>query len=149
VGNVGDSRAILVRDTQNGTELISLSEDHKPDRQSEAARVSKAGGFVSSESHNTFRGLQTCHRINGKIAVSRAWGDFDFKQQRHLPAEAQLISCEPDVEVEERRPGDVIIFACDGIWDVMSSQEAAEFYLDTQESVGTDLGEIGEQFIER
>jgi len=85
VGNVGDSRAILVRESSKGTELIPLSEDHKPDAPEEAGRVRKAGGFVSSETHQTFKGMQTCHRINGKIAVSRAWGDFDFKTRHDVP----------------------------------------------------------------
>ena len=45
-----------------------MSNDHKPSREDEAARIRNAGGFVI---HN---------RVMGELAVSRAFGDAEFKK---------------------------------------------------------------------
>ena len=63
--NAGDSRAILKRSKMRMA--LPLSEDHKLHMQSEIDRVERAGHEV-----NNFR-------VDGKIAISRAFGDFQFK----------------------------------------------------------------------
>jgi serine/threonine protein phosphatase PrpC len=101
--NVGDSRALLCREGK----AVQLSLDHKPDRDDEAARIESAGGFVS------FR------RVLGRLAVSRAFGDEELKP---------LVIADPEIRVEQLTPQDEFLFmACDGLFDVFSSQEAVEF----------------------
>lgn len=63
VANVGDCRAVLCR---AGT-AVAVTQDHTPSLPCEAARVEKAGGFVS-------RG-----RVNGILGVSRSFGDIHCK----------------------------------------------------------------------
>lgn len=62
--NSGDSRAVLA--TKTG-KIIELSHDHKPDNDGELARVKAGGGFVEEG------------RVQGIIAVSRAIGDWEYK----------------------------------------------------------------------
>jgi serine/threonine protein phosphatase PrpC len=62
--NAGDSRAVL--GLKNG-KLIELSYDHKPDNEGELKRVKEGGGFVEDG------------RVQGIIAVSRAIGDWEYK----------------------------------------------------------------------
>lgn len=62
--NSGDSRAILVNKQGKVTEL---SHDHKPDDAGEMQRIKAAGGFVDDG------------RVQGIIAVSRAIGDWEYK----------------------------------------------------------------------
>jgi len=62
--NAGDSRAVL--GLKSG-KLIELSYDHKPDNAQEMARVKAAGGFIEDG------------RVQGIIAVSRAIGDWEYK----------------------------------------------------------------------
>jgi len=62
--NSGDSRAILVNKAGKITEL---SHDHKPDNDGEMKRIKAAGGFVDDG------------RVSGIIAVSRAIGDWEYK----------------------------------------------------------------------
>ena len=52
----------------------------------------------------------------GRLAVARAFGDLDLKQNNNLPAEKQKVSCEPDVRCEQALNRDVLVLACDGIW---------------------------------
>ena len=67
-------------------------------------------------------------RVNGDLAVSRALGDFQYKDNADLPAEAQAVSAEADIEIR-RRDGteEFVLLACDGVWDVMSNEEAGAF----------------------
>jgi protein phosphatase 2C family protein 2/3 len=110
--NVGDSRAILCR---NGT-AVALSIDHKPYLKSESDRIYRAGGYVTME------------RVNGTLALSRALGDLDFKQNHSVGREDQLVSSEAEITINELSPDDhFIVIACDGIWDVMSNEEVVAF----------------------
>jgi len=116
VANAGDSRAVLSR---NGR-AVDLSQDHKPNLEMEAARIHKAGGFVSEQQC----GPHTIHRVNGGLSLSRAIGDLHFKKNTNIGVAEQLISCVPDTETSKRCPEDeFMVIACDGVWDVLSSQE--------------------------
>jgi len=113
VANAGDSRAVMCRD---GGSAHDMSVDHKPTLEGEKARILAAGGFVADG------------RVKGSLALSRAIGDLGFKQTPGLGPEAQMVTAMPDVRVEQLRAGDeFVILACDGIWDVMSSQQAVDF----------------------
>lgn len=110
--NVGDSRAILSR----GDSVFELSIDHKPDDEEEKRRIKAAGKRITSDG-----------RIENKLALSRAIGDHYFKQNNALSVEEQAITCVPDVTCIERHPDDsFLLVACDGIWDVLTSQECVE-----------------------
>ncbi|KAF9349078.1 Protein phosphatase 2C 2 [Mortierella sp. NVP85] len=112
VGNAGDSRAVLGCD---GT-AIALSNDHKPVNKGESRRIVAAGGFIESG------------RVNGSLALSRALGDFEFKQNSFLPPEDQIVTANPSVKEHKLTSEDeFMVLACDGIWDCMSSQEVITF----------------------
>eukprot|EP00419_Tripos_fusus_P008305 CAMPEP_0172670772 /NCGR_PEP_ID=MMETSP1074-20121228/10496_1 /TAXON_ID=2916 /ORGANISM="Ceratium fusus, Strain PA161109" /LENGTH=417 /DNA_ID=CAMNT_0013487725 /DNA_START=44 /DNA_END=1297 /DNA_ORIENTATION=+ len=120
VANAGDSRAVLCR----GGLSVDLSEDHKPDLQSESDRIIRAGGWVQKEVY----GPVTVHRVNGDLSLSRAIGDLEYKQNRNLPPGEQVIVATPDVRTFRLDASDeFIILACDGVWDVMDSQVAIDF----------------------
>ncbi len=109
--NAGDSRAIIATDGK----MKEMSFDHKPYNQLERARIEKAGGSVEFK------------RVDGDLAVSRAFGDFQYKTSPELPPEQQKVSPEPDLIVHGRSDVDeFLLLACDGLWDVMSNTEAAE-----------------------
>ena len=63
-------------------------------------------------------------RVDGDLAVARAFGDFNYKRRKDLPPEAQEVSCEPEVLIRERHMNDsFLLFACDGIWDVWNDMD--------------------------
>ena len=116
VANAGDSRAVLCREGQ----AYALSEDHKPGQEGERSRIMAAGGFLSNIGGVT--------RVNGNLNLSRAIGDLKYKTNSGLPANEQIITAEPDVKHVVLTPKDTFfVLACDGVWDVMTNQQACEF----------------------
>ena len=55
-------------------------------------------------------------------------GDHNYKRNKDLPLEEQMISAMPDIKQETLTPSDdFIIVACDGIWNSLTSQECVNF----------------------
>ncbi|XP_053660182.1 probable protein phosphatase 2C T23F11.1 [Anopheles marshallii] len=110
--NAGDSRAIACLDGH----LDVLSFDHKPTNEKERERINSAGGYVEY------------NRVNGYLALSRALGDFGLKRNTQILPSEQMVTAYPDVEEREvTESWDFLVIACDGIWDVLSSQAVLEF----------------------
>lgn len=105
VANCGDSRAVLCR----GGKAIPLSDDHKPQRADEMTRIEAAGGKVI---------CWNGYRVLGVLAMSRAIGDRYLKPS---------IIPDPDVTFTERvKEDECLILASDGLWDVISNEEACD-----------------------
>merc|ERR1712228_1092512 len=86
----------------------------------EKTRIQAAGGYLEDTPGGA--------RVNGNLNLSRAIGDLEYKKREDLKPEEQIICSTPDVLLKERCPEDeFIILACDGIWDVMTNQEAVDF----------------------
>ena len=101
IGNCGDQRAVICRRGQ----AHPLTKDHKPESDSEMNRINLSGGFVAES-----------RRVNGLLALSRAIGDISV--QPH-------VTFEPDIMVVELTEHDeFVILACDGVWDVLSNEQA-------------------------
>lgn len=98
VAACGDSQFCLVK---NG-KINLLSPIHRPEVESEKARIESFGGTVSYEV-NTWR-------VNGSLSVSRSFGDKQYQSFG--------ITCEPDV-IHFNLDGseDYFIIACDGFWE--------------------------------
>lgn len=130
--NCGDSRTLLCHNGQ----VSFYTEDHKPFNPREKERIQNAGGSV------------TLQRVNGSLAVSRALGDFDFKEVDWRPQTEQLVSPEPEVyELERRTEDEFLILACDGVWDAISNEELCAFVRNRLQ-VCDDLREICTQVID-
>lgn len=105
VANCGDSRAVLCR----GKQAVPLSVDHKPNREDEYARIEAEGGRVIQ-----WNG----YRVFGVLAMSRSIGDRYLKP---------WIIPVPEVKIVPRMKEDeCLILASDGLWDVMTNEEACD-----------------------
>ncbi|KAL3641865.1 hypothetical protein CASFOL_012680 [Castilleja foliolosa] len=104
--NVGDCRAVLCRKG----DAVQLSQDHRPTCQVERKRVEDLGGKIEYG------------YLNGELAVTRALGDWYMK----LPfGSASPLTAEPELQLTLLTEEDeFLIIGCDGIWDVMSNQDA-------------------------
>ncbi|KAH9105579.1 hypothetical protein AeMF1_018658, partial [Aphanomyces euteiches] len=105
IANVGDCRGVLCR----AGDAIDLTVDHKANNPAEKDRIEAAGGFV----HNG--------RLDGILAISRAFGDYAHKSGGHLIAVPEITSDVVDPEDE------FLLLASDGLFDVLSSQQAINF----------------------
>ncbi|CAJ2648978.1 probable protein phosphatase 2C 10 [Trifolium pratense] len=116
IANVGDSRAVLSR---KGV-AIQMSIDHEPN--TERRIIENKGGFVSNLPGDVAR-------VNGQLAVARAFGDRNLKS--HLRSD-------PDVQPEDiDQDTELLILASDGLWKVMANQEAVDIAIkikDTQKA---------------
>lgn len=105
VANVGDSRAVICR---NKT-AEQLTVDHEP--HIERRRIEKQGGFVTTLPGDV-------PRVNGQLAVARAFGDENLKA--HLSSEPDICYIRIDSSTQ------FVILASDGLWKVMNNQEAVD-----------------------
>ena len=132
--NAGDSRAVL----RKGGRVLPLSFDHKPSNVPELERINAAGGYVKGK------------RVDGDLAVSRGLGDFSYKSIEGLPVRDQKVIPHPEFCLYPRDPSrdEFVILACDGIWDVATNDECAEFVQALFEEGENDLGLICEEALD-
>lgn len=133
IANCGDSRAVLSRD---GVPVFS-TRDHKPALPAERERIQNAGGTVMIQ------------RVNGSLAVSRALGDYEYKNVTGRGQCEQLVSPEPEIVVRERDDDhdEFLILACDGIWDVMTNEDLCQ-YIHSRLKITDDLEQITSQVVD-
>jgi len=103
--HLADSRAIWKDDSGK----VGETKDHSPNNILEATRIKNNDGFV-------YMG-----RVGGSLAVSRAFGDFFYKQPLNN-AKGDWVSAVPEVTgdvnnpIKISKPGSYILIASDGLW---------------------------------
>ncbi|KAK9989089.1 hypothetical protein SO802_029328 [Lithocarpus litseifolius] len=112
IANVGDSRAVLSR---RGV-AIQMTIDHEPN--TERCSIEDRGGFVSNMPGDVAR-------VNGQLAVSRAFGDKNLKT--HLRSDPDVQNADVDSDT------DILVLASDGLWKVMANQEAVDIARKTKD----------------
>lgn len=105
--NVGDCRGVLCKDNIAQT----LTKDHKPIWPEEKDRIESLGGTIYFDDDWRVKDL----------SVSRAFGDL---------AATPYVTHRPDFFKYKLGKNDkFIILACDGLWDVLTPQEAVNYVL--------------------
>lgn len=128
VANVGDSRAVLATVSDEGSLVaVQLTIDFKPNLPQEEERIVRCNGrvFCLHDEPGVHRVWLPDEETPG-LAMSRAFGDYCIKEyglvsvpevtQRHITSRDQFV-----------------ILATDGVWDVISNQEAVEIVSSTVE----------------
>ncbi|CAA7015874.1 unnamed protein product [Microthlaspi erraticum] len=128
VANVGDSRAVLATVSDEGSLVaVQITVDFKPDLPQEEERIIGCNGrvFCLQDEPGVHRVWQPEEQTPG-LAMSRAFGDYCIKEyglvsvpevtQRHISIRDQFV-----------------ILATDGVWDVISNQEAIDIVSSTAE----------------
>lgn len=74
------------------------------------------GGFVGEKD-----------RVNGIVAVSRAFGDIETKK---------FLICEPYISVTKITEKDkFIVLACDGVWDVLDNESVRKIVVGNETNI--------------
>jgi len=115
--NLGDTRATLCNEYNIA---IQLSLDHKPNLFCEKTRITQLGGTITESDGDD-------PRIGG-MSVSRSFGDLDNKYICQIPDVF-------DYTLDREK---FIILGCDGVWDVLSNQDAVDFVLDRYNKLKAD-----------
>jgi serine/threonine protein phosphatase PrpC len=121
--NLGDSRSIVVN---NDGAVLMHTVDHKPTAPEECSRIVRCDGCVSGG------------RVDGGLAVSRAFGDYGYKKIIDRPTRVAGIADKneykvsniPDIidlDLKVHPDARFVVLGCDGLWDVMSNKEVAHF----------------------
>lgn len=124
--NIGDSRCILGRrDPAGGNKLkaIPVTDDHKPDRPDEQKRIIARGGRVFAVEYEDGTDgpprVWLGHMDIPGLAMSRSLGD--------TVAHTAGVLSDPEISTVELSPADkVIVWASDGLWEFISSQEVLD-----------------------
>jgi len=117
VANCGDSRAVLCRAGQ----AIELTKDHKASDALEAKRIAAAGGEILDVKGNKYVKYPKEDTHLG-LSVSRSLGDNHYNDTVD-----PLIIGTPDITQQVlQKEDEFVVLACDGVWDVMSSQQAVD-----------------------
>jgi len=123
LAHVGDSRAVMVRSaSQEGkVEAVDLTRDHNPSLLAEKRRIEQAGGRVASVAGVKRVLTKSSSTLLGSgLNMTRSLGDG-------LAHANCGISAVPEVSTYQLQACDRILLVCsDGIWSVMSTQEAAD-----------------------
>jgi serine/threonine protein phosphatase PrpC len=112
--NVGDSRCALFIQSQLCSWTTHATIDHKPNN--ELDRILKSGSKVVR------------NRVNTRLAVSRAFGDWSFKQADGFSELEQAVICVPDIYRYHvpLSSNAALVLATDGLWDVLSTDDVLE-----------------------
>lgn len=132
LANIGDSRGLVLR---RGPDELFATRDQKPDQPWEKRRIRAAGGFVLPADP------PQPARLDGSLAMSRAFGDMRFKAEKGRAPHAQKVIATPEVYELTAEPGDMVVLACDGVFDVLQSEEVAALAvraIDLQEGDSSD-----------
>lgn len=145
IANVGDCRAVLGVQNEDGTwEAVHLTCDHNATNESECLRIKSEHPKEEGES------LIVDDRLLGILMPFRAFGDVRFKWSKELQQSILENSCdlkalniyqytpqhystppylsaEPEISHHKLRPQDkFLILASDGLWDMLSNEEAVK-----------------------
>ncbi len=124
----GDSRGIVCTDT--GTIKLETI-DHKPNSIAEWKRIESTGEHIW---------LGGVCRV-GYLSVSRTLGD---RESKSIVKQNAIIS-QPEVLQAPIQEGDIIILACDGVWDVLNNDYVASF---VTKKMAKDLTKLQEAYPE-
>eukprot|EP00250_Pteridium_aquilinum_P011885 c20368_g1_i1 orf=169-1329(+) len=126
IGNVGDSRAVLARRSQDGSLTAhQLTTDLKPNLPMELERIRRCKGrvFALEDEPNVAR-VWMPHSDMPGLAMARALGDFCLKEYG-LSATPQVFHRRLTKEDE------FVVLASDGIWDVLSNEDVVKIVAST------------------
>ena len=126
IANVGDSRAIIVKESQNETEdwiPYQLSRDHKPTEEDEAKRVIEYDGEIEKiedDDGNWTGPLRVW--VKGSdgpgLAMTRSFGD-------EVGASVGVVSVPEVTEYKIKEEDKAIIIASDGLWEYITNEEVS------------------------
>eukprot|EP00005_Dracoamoeba_jomungandri_P003718 CAMPEP_0174254314 /NCGR_PEP_ID=MMETSP0439-20130205/3651_1 /TAXON_ID=0 /ORGANISM="Stereomyxa ramosa, Strain Chinc5" /LENGTH=1039 /DNA_ID=CAMNT_0015335829 /DNA_START=134 /DNA_END=3253 /DNA_ORIENTATION=- len=101
----------LTKEEEQDPSIVPICTIQKPEREDEKARIKEAGGMV------VWFGTW---RVNALLGVARSIGDHKLSNCVIPTPELNSLSFNPS-------PGSFLVMATDGLWDVMTYREVADY----------------------
>lgn len=122
LAHVGDTRVVL----QQKNRIVPLTKDHRHSDLEEAQR------YQSSSWYQEKSRLVSQGKLKGfyLLAVTRSLGDCFFED---------AVSAVPEISEIKLEGNERIIIGTDGLWEVMSNEEAFDIYADCSPKEASDL----------
>ena len=114
---VGDARAIIIR----GSQVIAATKDHKFAEMNEKNRIEPI--LSKNPEIQVDRDTKGILSRVEHLAIPRAIGDISIKSR----SKGAIIAT-PDLMEVNLKENDILILACDGLWDVFSNEKVAELF---------------------
>lgn len=141
----------------NGFKAVAVTEDHSPNLPSEQERIEKAGKLPFCASNLCSPGGRVfISRVDGMLAVSRAFGDIWFKMPvasaaadrkvrfKNTNLTACKVSVVPEFQVHDLAFDDLVLMACDGIYEAeIFTRESVIDWVTSKMSTFQDVAVIG------
>jgi len=135
--NIGDSRTILAKKGPESYLAVPCTYDHKPTNDGERQRIEAAGGHVSLA------------RVDGQLALSRAFGDRMLKKPLELPPEQRKVTSNPEFIEEYATKDDFLFLACDGIYEGdIFTRESVISWIEEKLKHTSDLAKVCAQVLD-
>jgi protein phosphatase len=140
--NAGDSRVMLSsadgKIIDGGGTDSGLTVDHKPDNPVEHERIYRCGGTVEEA-------MGGVHRVNGDLAVSRGFGDAEYKKTGGPGLEDRPVTANPEMGHFEASASDFLLVVCDGVSEGnFSNAEVCELAARVLKETGGDAAAAAE-----
>jgi serine/threonine protein phosphatase PrpC len=118
-GWCGDSRAVI-GGASGGGSTIGLTEDHRPEVESERERIEDAGGLIRRA--NGSGPMRVYGGSGGAVGLmlTRSLGDMEMHEYG--------VSAEPQISSHTMRPGvdEILLLGSDGVFDAMENPESLQ-----------------------
>jgi len=125
--NAGDSRAVVVRKSGR---VKQLNRELSPELEDERERIYNEGGFVKYDMPFARDGNKGTLRVNGVLAMSRAFGNFSLKP---------FVTALPEITFRTLRKDDLYIcMASDGLWEAVGNEDVADHLLQYGPRLGVE-----------
>eukprot|EP00123_Amoebidium_parasiticum_P004167 comp15452_c0_seq1/m.12419 comp15452_c0_seq1/g.12419 ORF comp15452_c0_seq1/g.12419 comp15452_c0_seq1/m.12419 type:complete len:652 (-) comp15452_c0_seq1:103-2058(-) len=117
VAHIGDCRAIIARQMDNGFESLVMTTEHTAHNTKEATRVKSLGGRIFQRSE------RDAPRVEGRVQVTRAIGDRAVKQ---------FVPATPEITCHQLTLKDTcLMLCCDGVWEFIPETQLMVLIRDT------------------
>lgn len=136
--NIGDSRLSVCRPSVGA---ITTTDDHKPSAKEEHDRIVLAGGYVSED------------RVDGQLALSRAFGDFIYKQDAIDVDDQEVlfnqkVIAKPTITRYPIYTEDYILLYCDGVYEGGFTPDEVVEMVNTEITIPESLSDICTKIVE-
>eukprot|EP00929_Paragymnodinium_shiwhaense_P098494 TRINITY_DN5996_c1_g2_i1.p1 TRINITY_DN5996_c1_g2~~TRINITY_DN5996_c1_g2_i1.p1 ORF type:complete len:726 (-),score=131.64 TRINITY_DN5996_c1_g2_i1:93-2270(-) len=139
VANIGDSRVLLGRAdgtiVDGGGTDQGLTTDHKPNNPTERQRIYRCGGHVEIATGGV-------PRVNGELALSRAFGDANHKKTGGPGPEDRPVTANPEFGTFECDEADFLALVCDGVSEGDFSNAQVVQFIAERLREGVDPGDV-------